>query len=93
MYAYNRPQFEPINSIESSEKLEASDIDNIIEQANQGDLEAQLILGACYEEGKGVERNLEKSAQLFSQAAEQGDARAQMILEPVMKKEKALKEI
>ena len=43
----------------------------------QGSVAALNCLGVCYSSGSGVREDLEKSAQLFTQAAQQGDAQAQ----------------
>jgi TPR repeat protein len=46
-------------------------------QAEKGDVEAQLRLGALYASGTGVTKDLKKAAKWHRQAAEQGLARAQ----------------
>ncbi len=48
--------------------------------AEQGDVNAQSILGAMYYEGKGVQKNYAKAFEWFEKAAKQGDADAQNIL-------------
>ena len=45
--------------------------------AEQGDVNAQSILGAMYYEGKGVQKNYAKAFEWFEKAAEQGHANAQ----------------
>ena len=45
--------------------------------AEQGDADAQYILGLMYYEGKGVPQNFAETAKWFLKAAEQGDAYAQ----------------
>jgi hypothetical protein len=45
--------------------------------AEQGDPEAQVQLGLLYEQGQGVERNLDEASRWFQLAAEQGYAPAQ----------------
>lgn len=46
-------------------------------KAEQGDAKAQYELGRCYNNAKGVEKNLEKAFYWFKKAAEQGLAKAQ----------------
>ena len=48
--------------------------------AETGDAMAQLNLGAAYDHGKGVERDLEQALYWYQQAAEQGLAEAQFNL-------------
>lgn len=45
--------------------------------AEQGDVEAQFVLGVMYENGKGVARNYAEALKWYRRAAEQGDAWAQ----------------
>ena len=45
--------------------------------AEQGNSEAQSILGTMYEDGKGVSRDYAEAAKWYRKAAEQGDAGAQ----------------
>ena len=47
-------------------------INALIELAEQGEAEAQNILGKCYYYGNGVEQNYEKAVKYFKMAAEQG---------------------
>ncbi|CAH1266986.1 KIAA0141 [Branchiostoma lanceolatum] len=42
-----------------------------------GSAKAQYNLGVCYEQGRGVDRDLSKAAELYQQSAEQGHGRAQ----------------
>lgn len=56
----------------------------LLKAAEQGDKEAQheLIscyykLGSCYEEGNGVEKDLDKAVEWYTKAAEQGNVNAQ----------------
>lgn len=48
--------------------------------AEQGLPRAQCNLGVCYENGNGVEKNLEEAVKLYTKAANQGYARAQYYL-------------
>ena len=48
--------------------------------AKQGDSEAQYRLGMMYEQGDGVEKDLEKAVKLYRFAADQGHAMAQVNL-------------
>ena len=50
------------------------------EMAEKGNVDAQATLGICYDAGRGVEQNYEKSLYWFRKAAEQGHADAQAIL-------------
>ena len=48
--------------------------------AEQGDAEAQYILGVAYGNGEGVSENYAEAVKWYRLAAEQGDARAQFNL-------------
>lgn len=48
--------------------------------AEQGQAEAQFIMGDCYAKGEGVAQDDEIAAEWFRKAAEQGHARAQIML-------------
>lgn len=48
--------------------------------AEEGDVQAQLILGLMYDHGRGVEANDPEAMKWFRRAADQGDARAQFNL-------------
>ena len=48
--------------------------------AEQGDAEAQSMLGQMYDEGEGVPQDYEAAAQWYRRAAERGDAEAQFNL-------------
>ena len=48
--------------------------------ADKGDVFAQLKLGQCHEEGRGIEENPKESAKWYRKAAEQGDKTAQACL-------------
>jgi hypothetical protein len=56
------------------------DLDKLRARAEQGDVEAQLILAARYANGVGVERDMPKAAEWYRKAAEQGNAVAQVNL-------------
>ena len=47
------------------------------ELAEQNDAEAQILIGVCYEYGKGVEQSYTEAAKWYTLAAEQGVADAQ----------------
>ncbi len=53
---------------------------NLYEAAEQGNADAQFLLGACYYKGKGVEQDHAKAVYWFEKAAEQGYVYAQYIL-------------
>ena len=55
----------------------ALDFNQIQRAASQGDVDAQLQLGAIYYQGEGVRQDYSKSAQWFEKAANQGNAEAQ----------------
>lgn len=48
--------------------------------ANNGDVVAQYSLGVMYENGEGVPQDLKEAAQWYQMAAEQGNAKAQIII-------------
>lgn len=50
-------------------------------KAEQGDAEAQCLLGECYEEGEGVKPSLEKARYWYAKAAGQGHDEAKEYLE------------
>ncbi|MCW8958260.1 MAG: sel1 repeat family protein [Gammaproteobacteria bacterium] len=56
------------------------DLQQLREQAEQGDAWAQLNLGAAYDNGMGVERDIEQALHWYQKAAEQGVAKAQFNL-------------
>jgi len=63
---------------QQSHALDAeTDINNIINSAEQGDAKAQYDLGALYLSGRGVKQDDAEAAKWFRKAAEQGDAKAQ----------------
>jgi TPR repeat protein/Ran GTPase-activating protein (RanGAP) involved in mRNA processing and transport/predicted Ser/Thr protein kinase len=55
-------------------------IKQLQEQAEKGNAEAQAELGWCYENGIGVEGNIQTAAVWYQKAAEQGDVDAQASL-------------
>lgn len=48
------------------------DIDNVRNLAGQGDAVAQFVLGACYEEGRGMEQSQNEALVWYNKSAEQG---------------------
>ena len=46
--------------------------------AEQGDTDAQFLLGAMYNEGKGVPQDYAQAVKWYRKAAEQGNASAQL---------------
>ena len=48
--------------------------------AERGDAEAQFNLGACYNDGSGVEKDLRKAALWYGKAVEQGHEKAKFCL-------------
>jgi TPR repeat protein len=55
----------------------AQSLARYLDAAEQGDPEAQVQLGLLYEQGQGVEKNLDEASRWFELAAEQGYAPAQ----------------
>ena len=55
-------------------------LNELLEQAEQGNAEAQYKLGICYFLGRGVEKDPAKAVRWFKKAAEQGHANAQLLL-------------
>ena len=53
--------------------------------AEQGDADAQFLLGVMYHEGHGVERSDAEAAKWWRRAAEQGDDNAKQALEALRK--------
>lgn len=51
-------------------------IDVLQPLADQGNAEAQLMLGIFYSKGQGVEQDYNKAASLFRRAADQGNKKA-----------------
>ncbi len=51
--------------------------DVLAKQAAEGDIDAEFDLGVCYEQGAGVEQDLEEATKRFRRAAEAGHAEAQ----------------
>jgi len=62
---------------ETSEKEIADIIKNFFKLAEQGNAEAQNLLGEMYFLGKGVKQDYQEAAKWYRKAAEQGDANAQ----------------
>jgi len=51
--------------------------DVLARQAAEGDLDAEYDLAVCYEEGAGIEQDMDEAMKRFRRAAEQGHAGAQ----------------
>jgi tetratricopeptide (TPR) repeat protein len=62
---------------EMSENEFANMIKNIIKHAEQGNANAQNLVGEMYFLGKGVKQDYQEAAKWYRKAAEQGDANAQ----------------
>ncbi len=56
---------------------QSQDIEELQQQANEGNLEAQFELGLLYFNGQGVEQDYTQAAHWYRQAAEQGHAEGQ----------------
>ena len=55
----------------------SEDIQTLIKKAEGGDLEAQVYLGAAYDQGQGIPQDYAEAAKWWQKAAEQGHAGAQ----------------
>ena len=55
----------------------------VIKMAQEGDIDAQFMLGELYQNGIGIEQNNESAVFWYIKAAHQGHAKAQNILEDV----------
>ena len=55
-------------------------ISEVQKAAEQGDADAQLLLGVKYEQGKGVAQDDKQAVAWYRKAAEQGNADAQLML-------------
>jgi len=62
---------------EMSENEFANMIKNIVKHAEQGNANAQNLVGEMYFLGKGVKQDYQEAAKWYRKAAEQGDANAQ----------------
>jgi uncharacterized protein len=61
-------------------KTDAKFLEQTVTQAKAGDPVAQCALGACFESGQGVAKDLEQAVKWYRMAADQGDAMAQCAL-------------
>ncbi len=55
----------------------AASLEEALERAKQGDIDAQFVLGNSYYNGEGVKQNYAEAAKWYRQAAEQGDGISQ----------------
>ncbi len=60
------------------------DIDALRKKAEQGDALAQLNLGAAYDNGMGVPRDVDKAIEWYKKSADQGLAEAQFNLAHIL---------
>ena len=49
----------------------------LVKKAEEGDAEAQCVLGSCYLSGTGVGKDEKEAVKWYTKSAEQGNARAQ----------------
>ena len=56
------------------------DLNELLPLAEQGDAEAQIMMGQIYRKGEGVPQDYEKAVNWYTLAAEQGHAYAQGVL-------------
>jgi TPR repeat protein len=80
MVAYACAEYEKDPQNTSSSPLSIKSIGFLQKAAEQGNAQAQSILGACYLEGGGVTRNENEGAKWLTKAAEQGLSGAQLPL-------------
>lgn len=66
--------------------LSAADVDikALKQKAEKGDAMSQLNLGAAYDHGMGVERDVDKAVEWYKKAADQGLAEAQFNLAHIL---------
>ena len=69
----------------------AEDIENLLKQAESGNVDAQYELGKAYEKGISCRRNIPKAIDWYQKAAVSGNEDAQEALERLNDKEYALK--
>ncbi|MDR1888700.1 MAG: sel1 repeat family protein [Zoogloeaceae bacterium] len=60
--------------------VSAQTVEEVLEKAEQNDVEAQVLLGAMYYLGQGVAQNFAEAVSWYRKAAGQGDANAQFTL-------------
>ena len=77
---------------EMSENEFANMIKNIVKHAEQGNANAQNLVGEMYFLGKGVKQDYQEAAKWYRKAAEQGDANAQYNLGFMYKKGQGVKQ-
>ena len=77
----SKPKSEPTSKPHNSETQISDDTKKILEAAEQGDADAQFLLGACYLSGKGVVKDGVKAIEWYEKAAKQGHAVAQESLD------------
>jgi len=63
-------------------------LENCIEDAEQGNADAQFMLAEYYKDGIGIKQDYKKAAEWYSKAAEQGDEMAKNALENLEKEGK-----
>ena len=66
----------PITETPALDPEEVETFNKRLEEAENGDVDAQCSVGYFYEFGKGVETNLEKAVLWYTKAASNGDATA-----------------
>ena len=59
------------------QRAEAQNLQEILDAAEQGDTHAQFLLGAMYNSGRNVSKDVKKAAQWFEKAAKKGHKDAQ----------------
>ena len=59
------------------------DIYELKKRAKEGDFVAQYELGCCYQDGLGVQKDLDKAIYWYKESASQGNQEAQIALEDI----------
>jgi len=63
-------------------------LEDCIEDAEQGNADAQFMLAEYYKDGIGIKQDYAKAAEWYNKAAEQGDNMAKIALENLKKEGK-----
>ena len=72
-----------INQDEEQEAELIPEVKELIEKALEGDPDAQLFLGQRYQEGNGIDQNIQEAMKWLKLSAEQGNVYAPHILKKI----------
>ena len=61
-------------------EAEGKNVEQLFDAAEKGDAKAQFEWGRCYQEGKGVDKDLNEAVKLYTEAGKQGNLDAQLAL-------------